>query len=143
METVKNKQLYLLHFLVQDTRICIELNSIVKVLPLVHLKAVPTSAPYLAGLMNLAGDSIAVIDLAMRIGLNRKKSFTLDMPILLCSDGQKQFGLIIDEVIGLELANQSALQKHDEFNDPNSPFIASVNFKNDLSLLLNIKAIYD
>jgi purine-binding chemotaxis protein CheW len=107
------------------------------------LESVPGTTHYLAGLMNFSGESIPVIDLALRLKLNHSDIYTVDTPILLCSDGIHQMGMIVDKVIGLYDINEGDLRYHDEFNNENSPFFASVSLNVKLSLLLNINQLFE
>lgn len=126
---------------VLNLRICIELNHVEKVLPLMALENVPNAPAYFVGLMNLAGKSIPVIDLARRLSMTREKPYSLDVPILICMQGEKQVGLIVDEVKGLTDVEESALQMRAEFNADNSPIVGTINLENELYLLLNLKVI--
>src|SRR5579871_1770841 len=100
-DEIERPKLQVLHFLVSNVRMCIDLKYIKKVLPLVQLERIPGSPVYLVGLLNLAGKSIPVIDLAMRLGLHRHQAYTIDMPILICFDNEHEVGFIIDKVLGL------------------------------------------
>lgn len=135
-------KIQVLHMTIQNIRVCIDLQYVNKVLPLVLLEPIPGSPSYVAGLMNLAGKSILVIDLLMRLGLNRDKPYSLDTPILLCSDECHQCGIIVDKIIELENVDTSALQMQEAFDKPNSPFIAVVILKFESSLLINIKHVF-
>ena len=115
-------QLTVVHFLFQNIHACIELQYIDKVLPLPLLEAVPGSPAYLIGLMNLAGKSIPVIDLSLRLGMQRVIPFALDMPILLCSDGDQKTGIIIDKVLGLVNIEETELQMRHDFSKNESVF---------------------
>lgn len=130
-----------LHFLLQNVHACIELNFIKRVLPLPFIETIPGSPAYLVGIMNLAGHSIPVIDLCLRLGMQRQRPYTLNIPILLCFDGLKQVGVVVDEIMGLVDVEKSTLQMRDDFEKHNSPFLAIISVHNTLSLLLNIKRL--
>lgn len=132
-----------LHFLLGGVRFCMEIKYIEKILPLVLLEVIPNSPPYLAGLMNHAGQSIPVIDLAMRLGLKHTKSYSLDTPILLCSENARETGLIIDQIIGLDYIEPSAIQMRDDFNNKDSLFLAAITLETEVSLLINTSRVLD
>ncbi len=140
-ESLPNTALTVLHFLLQNIRVCVELNYIQRILPLPLLETVPGSPPYLAGLMNLAGTSIPVIDLGLRIGLQRINSYSLDMPILLCLDGSQRTGMIVDDVLGLVKVDTSDVQMRTDFVQHDSPFLGVLPVNAELSLFLNIKRV--
>lgn len=133
--------LQVFHFFVKNISLCVDLKYVKKVLPLVSLEMIPGSPPYFAGLMNLAGKSVSVIDLSMRLGLTRKQSYSLDTPILLLADESQELGIIVDNILGLVEVSEEMLQTHHEFNKPDSPFLAVINLKNELSLFLDAKYV--
>lgn len=136
-----NLTMTVLNFLLQNLHACIELTFVKRVLPLTVIEAVPSSPNYLVGVMNLAGKSIPVIDLSLRLGMSRSQPYDLNQPILLCFDGYQQVGIVVDEIIGLQDIEKSTMQLHDEFTKDNSAFLAIIPGQQDLSLLLNIKSI--
>ena len=130
-----------LHFLLQNMHGCIELNHVKRILPLPALESVPGSSPFLVGLMNLAGKSIPVIDLSLRLGMQRSQPYSLEQPILLCNDGSQQAGIIVDDILGLADIKSSELQMQHDFDKEESPFLAIATINTELALLLNIKHI--
>ncbi len=134
-------KLQVLHFLLHDAHFCIEIKYIEKILPLVLIEAVPNSPKYLVGLMNYAGQSIPVIDLAIYLGFARDHKYSLDTPILLCSDENHTVGIIVDHAIGLDVIEEKSIQMHEEFNTDESPFIAAITLKTEVALLINTKRI--
>src|ERR1044072_7892515 len=96
-----NKNLKVLHFLLQDTQLCVNVRYIEKILPLPLLQTVPASPVYLAGLMNLKNKCVPILDLALCLGLARNQLYPLNILVLLCSDGMNKLGLIVDKVLGL------------------------------------------
>jgi purine-binding chemotaxis protein CheW len=134
---------WLLHFLTQNVRVCIELQYVEKVLQLMMLEPVPGGPDELAGLLNLAGKSIPVIDLALYLGLSRDKLYLLNTPILICSLDSHQIGIIVDDVLGLENVLNNDFQMRGEFDATNSPFSAVVTIENELSLLINVHCLMD
>ena len=139
---VKNK-LPLICLLIKNVRICLPLGQVSKILPLMMLQAIPNSPPYVLGLLNLAGKSIPVIDLAVRLGFERDSPYSLDMPIILCTTESKEIALLADKVLGLADIAETNLQMQNQFNTNNSPFLGSVAIENKLSLLLNVKTVLD
>lgn len=143
METSLNTKLQILHFKLLHVRACMEIQYINKVLPLMQLEAIPMSPAYVAGLMNIAGKSIPVIDLAMMLGMKRRNSYSLDVPVLLCSQGTEEIALIVDSVHELATISEAEFQMREEFSHPTSPFLATITIGNELSLLLDMKKIFE
>jgi len=141
LEDSDKRHLQVLHLLICHVRICIALEHINKVLPLASLEPVPGGPEYLVGLLNLAGKSIPIIDLATYLGLPRDDNYTVDTPILICNYDDQKFGMIIDHVKGISTVEDETLQMCDEFKKDNSPFLAVVTIDSELSLLINIPKI--
>jgi len=135
--------LKLLQFSVQNVHLCIDLQYIERVLPLVLLEKVPNSPIYLAGLMNLRGKSIPVVDLAIRLGLMRDQPYSLHTPILLCSDHQHLVGLIVDQIYGMVDADEKNIQMQEEFGGNLPPYLGAFTFNAGISLLINTSQIMD
>jgi len=142
-ETLTATEFRVLHFKLQNVFVCIDLRYIDKIISLPELEEVPASPPYLAGLMNYAGLSIPVINLAWRLGLPCHKPYTLDMPLILCQDGKHKAGFIVDELMGIEIIDKNKIQQQFEFKVNESPFYATVTIKDHLSLLLNVGCLIE
>jgi purine-binding chemotaxis protein CheW len=140
LSQIPKKQLELMQLSLQNATVCIDLEYIDKVLPIVMLETVPGGPLYLAGLMNLAGESIPVIDLAIRLGMARKKRYSLNMSIILCSHQSHQVGLIVDKIIGLSQVNSDILQMANDF-EANSPYKATVTIDEKIALIINIEYV--
>lgn len=133
--------LQVLHFSVQHIQMCMDIKFLEKVLPLTLIESLPHSPPYLIGLINVAGKSIPVMDLAIRLGLPHTETYSLETPILLCSHKSHQVGIIVDKVLGLADVKTADLQINDEFNQAASPFLAAVTTGDELSLLMNVERV--
>lgn len=142
MHTEQEFKIQLIHFLVKDVRMCADLKYIQKVLPLMALEKVPASLPYIAGLMNMHGKMIPVIDFALRSGMDREQPFSLDMPVILCKKDQKEIGVIVDSIIELTEFSASELQMKKEFDSRNSPFMAAITQNENSSLLINMDYLF-
>lgn len=139
---MSSKNISVLYFLLQDIQACIELRYVDKVLALPFLETVPSCPVYCAGLMNLRGKCIPVIDLAMSIGLVREDIYPLNIPVLLCDNGAHQIGLIVDKVQGMSDIDEKKMEIHEEFAHSGSPFFAAVTLETGVSLLINIDWVF-
>lgn len=138
---IPQTKLQIIHFTVENVHLCIDLQFINKIIILPMLKSVPGCPNYLAGLLNMASKSIPVIDLAIRLGLHRRKKYSLETPILICSYSDRETGLIVDSIGGLKLIAEGILQMRDEFNDPHLPFHGVLPIDGQLALLIDMKRI--
>lgn len=133
-----SKTVTVLSCLVNTTRICMNLQNIIKNLPLPQLEPVPNSSASLVGLMNVSGRSVPVVDLTTHFQLNRSKAFTLDVPVLLCSDGGREAAFIVDAILGLYEIEKEDLQAKN-YNNTNPFFLATITINSEISLLVNMQ----
>ncbi|MDX1900861.1 MAG: chemotaxis protein CheW [Gammaproteobacteria bacterium] len=136
-----HEKLNMLHCRVLDIPVCIDLQYVNKALLLVTLESVPGSPDYFVGLMNYAGNSIGVIDLATRLGFARKKQYSLNTPILLCASSEQNIGIVVDDIYGLINIDTQDVQMRNEFDKPDSPLSGIVSTETDLLFLINMKNI--
>jgi len=137
-----DNDLQVLHFDAMNAYLCMDIKFIVKVLPLVRLEPVPLCPYYVVGLMNLAGKSIPIMDLAMILGMKRTSSYSMDVPVLLCSNGTDEIAMIIDKIHGLTSVSESELQIRNEFRNSASPFLGTIVIDKKLSLLVDMQKIF-
>lgn len=94
-----------------------------EVLPMVAMVPVPGAPPWLAGVINLRGRTVPVVDLRTRLGLPPTEP-GLRTPILVASAGGRPVGLIADEVVeALGLTGES-IEPPDELAGAAHPFSA-------------------
>lgn len=130
-----------LHFLLGTGHFCVDLHYVNKILPLVALEYVPSSPPYLVGMMNLAGEALPVVDLATRIGMKRLHPYSVDTPILHCSADKQAAGLVVDKIIGLSDVSEAELQSHHVLQTTDHFYLGSVMIENTLTLFVNMTEV--
>jgi purine-binding chemotaxis protein CheW len=133
--------LQVLQFLVQNVRLCVDLSYVKKVIPLTAVEEVPGGPSCLVGLLNVAGTSLPAFDLGLQLDLPRTSVYTVDTPIVICFDDEHEAGIIVDKIIGLETIENKDLQMREEFNKPNSPFLAAVTINSELFLVINMSSL--
>jgi len=137
----KNKyQLSVLNCLINKTRICIDIKFVQKTIPLPQLEMMPNGPHYLVGLMNLALKTLPIIDLGALLNLKRTTAYSLDTPILLCSDGTYELGLIIDNVLSLQ---EVIIDNHEPVAEKNSFIKATTIINSELSLLIDMELLFE
>ena len=129
----------LIHFRVKDVRMCARLEVVEKVLPLMALEKVPNAPLFFAGLMNIGGRNIPVIDAAIRCGIIRDKKYSVEMSVLLCAEGSKRVGIIVDDILEMTDFDVKELQLDDLFIYDNSAFQGSLTCGVETSLLMNMR----
>jgi purine-binding chemotaxis protein CheW len=115
---------------------CIDLHSVERTFSLVALQAMPGAAPYVAGIMNFAGSSLPVIDLAIRLGLP-SSPYKLDTPIIVCAHGDHRVGVIVTDITGIHDLHEHDQQLTRELGRYGEAFRASVHTSLGLALLLD------
>lgn len=115
---------------------CIDLANVERTFSLVALQAMPGGAPYVAGIMNFAGSSVPVIDLAIRLRLP-SSPYKLDTPIVVCAYERQRIGLIVMDIIGIQNLHGHEQQLTRELGRYGAAFRASVHTKPGLALLLD------
>ena len=141
MDTLNQIPKEVLHFTIQETIACIDLQVIQQALLLPMLTPIPESPSYIAGILNFGGTSVVVIDLALALNMKRQSLYNIDTTVLLCSLDGKLCGMIIDKILGLAPVKPEQYQLMDGLYTANSSFIASIYYANTLSLLIDTKKV--
>jgi purine-binding chemotaxis protein CheW len=115
---------------------CIDLNNVERTISLVALQHMPGSAAYVAGIMNYAGSSLVVIDLAIRLGLP-SAPYKLDTPILICVHEHHRLGVIVSDIVGIQTLQQKDQQLTSELTGYGQAFRASAHTDQGLALMLD------
>jgi purine-binding chemotaxis protein CheW len=123
---------------IQDAQCVIDLALVERVISIVALKPLPGAPSHLVGLLDYHGESIPIVDLGMWLGQVNNTPYTLDTPMVLCSDGQHKVGFIVDQVLHVETISDATLQMVSTFEDASSPFLAALKLESGLSLLLDM-----
>lgn len=115
---------------------CIDLSNVERTFSLVAMQAMPGSAPYVAGIMNYAGSSLPVIDLAIRLGLP-SPPYTPDTPIMVCVHQQQHMGVIVQDIVCIQALLDQDQQLTREFSHYGAAYRASAHTAQGLALLLD------
>ncbi|OGT22667.1 MAG: hypothetical protein A3C55_01955 [Gammaproteobacteria bacterium RIFCSPHIGHO2_02_FULL_42_13] len=109
--------LKVLQFKLRGRIFCLEIANVLRVIHFVNLKSVPGMPSYVKSLFNLHGEEMPIIDLAERINMGGESKYTLNTPIILCEHQSKHFGLIVEEVLGVEFIRLEDLQMKELLQD--------------------------
>ena len=94
------EQLEIVEFLLADERYAIESSFVHEVYSLQELTPLPGTPLFVAGIINVRGQIVSVVDLKKFFDLPAKGLTDLNRVIIL-SDGHMQFGLLADAVAGV------------------------------------------
>jgi chemotaxis-related protein WspB len=100
-------------FSIGPDRYGLRLGAVNRVLPVVALKHIPLAPSFVAGLMDLHGEPVPVIDLSRLAGVEPEQVW-FDTRIVLvdypaCDGAARPLGLLAEHVIGIETIDQAAL----------------------------------
>ena len=137
----EQEKLEALQFQIKQTNFCLELKYIEKVILLPALEVIPNSPHFVAGLLNIHGKPLPVIDLALRLGFRREKRYSIETPVILCHAEEKSLGMIVDHIVGLIEITKEKVEMQDQFQTETSFVLASLKIEKALALLLNINIV--
>jgi chemotaxis-related protein WspB len=114
-------------FSIGPDRYCLRLRAIARVLPAVELKQLPLAPDCVAGLMDLHGEPVPVIDLSRLAGVDAEQ-LCFDSRIILVDypvDGgaTRQLGLLAEHVTGIETLDEALLA---DSGVDSAPFLGQV-----------------
>lgn len=140
MQAKQLRQIQWLTFRLSSGEYALEVGDVVEVLRMVALARMPEAPPWLAGLLNLRGRVIPVIDLRLRLGLPAQP-IGLDTPIIVAQWAERPVGLIVDEVTEVLTLFSDALSAPDALTGADHPILAVARADGRLILLLDLKRI--
>jgi len=142
-EIATDEAFTLLHFMVQDLQCCLRVDDVDRIMTLLDMRPVPGGPDYLIGLINLHGESVAGIDLSLRMGYPRTEDYSIDTPMVLCCCDGRQMGMVVSEILAIQRCKPTAMQMRPEFEQGDQLYEAVVNTDRGLSLLLDLKRVCD
>jgi purine-binding chemotaxis protein CheW len=96
---------------VRDERYAVDLRSLRSVHRSGQLTAVPCTVPQIAGILNVRGELITVVDLRVALNLDSQAASGASSQVLLSEFRGAPIGLLVDEVLGVD---RLALDRLDE-----------------------------
>ncbi len=141
--TSKNSPLHLLYLSTKEYRFCIPVAEVERLLLLMEIQEVPQAPDYLVGLMNLYGEAVPVIDLALRIGIKHKDDYSVQTPIVLVCCGQQKSALIIDNIEGVNKVNKNQIRAERLFEGGQYLVKGTVMARDGTALLLDTQRVID
>jgi purine-binding chemotaxis protein CheW len=98
-------------FLLGTEQYAVESRLLRAVQPPKGLTAVPCTPPYVAGILNVRGDIVTVLDLGIALGLAGASREAERAGVLLVELPQVRVGLLVDEVLGVRPLALDALDR--------------------------------
>ncbi|MFK5894979.1 MAG: chemotaxis protein CheW [Pseudomonadota bacterium] len=135
--------IHLLYLTTKEHQFCLPLAEVERLLLLMEIQSVPQAPDYLVGFMNLYGEAVPVLDLALRIGIEHKDDYTVQTPVILINNGEQRSALIIDYIEGVKTINSDQLRGEKLFAGAKPPLKATITSNHGTALLLDTKRILD
>jgi len=108
-EDASAEQLEVIEFLLGPERYGIETRYIREVYPLRDLTPLPCTPPFVAGVVNVRGAILSLIDLKAFFGLPKKELTDLNKVVVI-QNRDMEFGLLADEVPGVQRFYAASIQ---------------------------------
>ena len=99
------------------------LDRVEEVVPMPRLEPLPEAPAWVAGVMNLRGDSVPVLDVCARIARSGRDVELSDL-IVVCVIEGRSVGLVVQDVYGVSEADASDLQEAGDV--PHGPYLVGI-----------------
>lgn len=129
-----------LTFRLEGGEYALDIRDVIEVLSMVALAPMPQTQPWLAGMLNLRGHVMPVIDLRRRLGL-APRPYGLDTPIIVVRQAGRPIGLIVDEATEVLTLPDQALTRPDALAGREHAISAVARLNDRLIMLLDLDRI--
>ncbi|MEZ0536411.1 chemotaxis protein CheW [Caldicellulosiruptoraceae bacterium PP1] len=110
MNKDKDKNNMIVSFKLGQQTIGISINNVKEIIRVPEITPVPLTVSYFAGLINLRGDIIPVIDLKEKYKIDSIGA-TEDRRIIVIEENMKKFGIIVDKVLDITEYDEEDIDK--------------------------------
>jgi len=93
-------------FTLDDLTYALPLNQVIRVIHAVEFRKLPKAPEIVAGIINVKGEIIAVIDVRKRFGI-KSREIDPDDQLIIADTGKRKVALWVDKVEGVENLNAS------------------------------------
>jgi purine-binding chemotaxis protein CheW len=119
-EVPRNTDVTLIVLELDGRRFALPIHAVNEVLRMVAIKPLPESPEWVAGVINVRGNVLPVIDLRARLGLDRR-AYGLDTPIFVVTALGRRMALVPDAAVEVVELPTSALDSPDELIGDDHP----------------------
>lgn len=98
-------------FRLRDERYAIEVSQLHSVQHVLGLTPIPCTPPFVAGMVNVHGDVVTVLDLTVALGLAGAPPPDAGASVLLVACAQGCVGLLTEEILGIERLARDRLDR--------------------------------
>ncbi|PLX02157.1 MAG: hypothetical protein C0595_12000 [Marinilabiliales bacterium] len=104
---------YILLFTIGEIKFGLRLSQVERVLPAVELSVLPGAPAVVDGVINLAGDTLPIVNFRKRLK-KRKKEIHPSDKIIIVQTNELKLGFFVDEVVGLKELNSDKFKVTDD-----------------------------
>lgn len=126
-------------FLVNGQRYGVDLQAVQHVLPMVAITPLPGAPPVVAGVVDVRGEVVPVVDMRRRLGAPPAASI-IDHHLLLLTTRRRRLALAVDQVAGPEQIPASALAAAHTLLISGSPVAGVARLDDGLVILHDVEA---
>ncbi|MBI3271392.1 MAG: chemotaxis protein CheW [Planctomycetes bacterium] len=125
METTLPTHLNLLHFALAGQDFAIGVAGVDEIVPVLPLTRVFQTPPFVAGIMNLRGHIVAVLDLAHLMGLG-KTLIGKQTRILVVRARERNAGLFVDRILGTHVFDARRVEPTPSATGPGDAYLTGI-----------------
>lgn len=140
MQSNRAQPIQWLTFRLEGGEYALDIRDVIEVLSMVALAPMPQAQPWLAGMLNLRGRVMPVLDLRRRLDL-APRPYGLDTPIIVVRQADRPVGLIVDEAVEVLTLPDQALTGPDALAGADHPVSAVARLDDRLIMLLDLDRI--
>lgn len=131
----------ILYIIAQSHHFCLDVSYIKKIIQLPELEMLPGAPEDVVGVLNYGGKIIPIYDLALLMGIEREKMYTVNTMILICAYEGKEAGLVIDSIEGQGEVIEDIHHEKEKISSDNTFLESIVTLNNKVTLIPAIKKI--
>jgi len=143
-EEVDENIIKLLCFKLADEEYAIDIMSMKEIVKLKEFTEVPRSPDFITGIISLRGVIVPIFDLRKRLGL-KAKEYDRDTRIVIATDGNKNWGMIVDSVIQVIRIPEDSIEPTPSIiSGISAEFISGIGkYENKFVIIMNIINVLD
>lgn len=81
--------------------VCLPVTAVERVVALPALHPVPGAPAWFQGILDLGGEAVPVMDLALALGWGETDDYTLETPLVVVQQGERRVGVVVPRVLGV------------------------------------------
>jgi purine-binding chemotaxis protein CheW len=143
-KTIVRHEVQVVGFYIGEDEYAVNINKVREISPMVDIRKVPKSPPFVEGVINLRGGIVPVIDLRKRFDLAVNEN-RMSTKILIVELNKNQVGMIVDNVSEVMRFYQDEIEKTPPMfsSSIDSQYIQGVAKLNDkLIILLDVEKLF-